>query len=81
MREVIITSILKGFDRKNLFFEECSRFKLNNLTLVLGMVLKSYTSVEKELTLKVRKFLELLFPPRLNKVNNFVGIRNCYVFV
>ena len=44
MREVIITSILWGFHQKNEFFEGCSWFKLNNLGLALGMVLKFYTS-------------------------------------
>ena len=36
-------------------------FKLNNLGLALGMVLKFYTSVAKGLKLKIRKFLRLLF--------------------
>ena len=56
MREVIITSILKRFDQKNRFFEGCSWFKFNNLELVLDMNLKYYTSVAKELNIKVGKF-------------------------
>ena len=36
-------------------------FKLNNLRVALGMVLKFCTSVAKELKLKVRKFLRLIF--------------------
>ena len=38
MREVIITSILQGFDRKNHFFDGWSWFKFNNL----GWVGSSY---------------------------------------
>ena len=49
MRDVIIALILRRFDQKNLFFEGCSWFKFNNLGLALGMVLKFYTSVTKEL--------------------------------
>ena len=40
MREVIITSILQGFDQKNKFSEGCSCFKYNNFGLTLGMALK-----------------------------------------
>ena len=57
MREVIITSILQGFDQKNHFFQGRSWFKFNNLGLVLGIASKFYTSVAKGLKLKVRKFL------------------------
>ena len=35
---------------------ECSWFKFNNLGLALGMSLTFYTSLEKGLKLKVRKF-------------------------
>ena len=49
----IITSILKGFDQKNQFFEGRSWFTFNNLELALGMALKLYTSATKELKLKV----------------------------
>ena len=56
MREVIITSILKRFDQKNRFFEGCSWFKFNNLGLALDINLKYYTSVAKELNIKVGKF-------------------------
>ena len=45
---------------KRIFFEGCSWFKSNNLRLALGMDLKFYTSVEKELKLKVIKFLWLI---------------------
>ena len=60
MREVIITSILYGFDHKNQFFEGCSWFKFNNLGLALDMALKFYTSLVKGLKLKFRKFWGLL---------------------
>ena len=56
MGEVIITSILYGFDQKNFFTEEWSWFKFNNLRLPLGINLKLHTSVEKGLRLKFRKF-------------------------
>ena len=46
--------------RKTKCFEGCSWFKYNNLGLALGMALKIYTSVAKELTPKVRKFLGLI---------------------
>ena len=79
IREVITTSILKGFDQKNRFFEGWSWFKFNNLGLALGVNLKFYTSVAKGLKLKVRKFwgliltfVEITFvgapPPILNRV-------------
>ena len=55
MKKVIITSILLGFDLKKHFFEGRSWFKLNILGLALSMALKFYTSVTKELKLKVRK--------------------------
>ena len=57
MTEVITTSILSGFDQKNRFF---CWFKFNNLALILGTSLKFYTSMEKGLKLKVRKFLGLI---------------------
>ena len=38
----------KDLTRKTYFFEGCSWFKLSNLGLALGMVLKFYTSVSKE---------------------------------
>ena len=62
MREVITTSILQGFDQKNHFFEGWSWFKFNNLAMVLGMILKFYTSVAKGLKLKARKFCGLTPP-------------------
>ena len=63
MREVIITSSLKGFDqRKTAFFEGWwSWFKFSNQGLVLGTTnLKFCTSVAKGLKLKVRKFWGLI---------------------
>ena len=56
VREVIITSIFQGFDEKNHFFEGWSWFMFNNLGLALGTNLKFYTSVKKELKLKVGEF-------------------------
>ena len=60
MREVIITSILEGFDQKKQFFEGCFWFKFNNLGLALGMALKFNTNVAERLKLKVRNFWELI---------------------
>ena len=68
--------------RKTYFFEGWPWFKFNNLRLALGMALKFYTSVAKELKLKVKKFWGLIrtfvevtwkklvggFPPILNRV-------------
>ena len=46
MREVIITSILEGFDQKShFFFEELSWFNFNNLGLAVDLKLKFYISV------------------------------------
>ena len=59
MRDVIITSILWGFDQKNHFFGRWSWFKFNNLVMAIGTTLKFYSSVAKWLKLKVRKFWEL----------------------
>ena len=56
IREVV-TSILEGFDKKKQFFFERSWFKSNNLGPLLGMALKVYSSVAKELKLKFRKKL------------------------
>ena len=61
MKEVIITSIIEGFDLKNHFFEGLSWFKLNNLGLALGKFLKFYNSVVKVLKLKVRTFWGISF--------------------
>ena len=60
MEEVILTSILKGFDQKNLLFGECSWLKLNKLRLAVGIALKFYGSVENGLKLNVRKFWGLI---------------------
>ena len=60
MKEVIIISILSGFDQKKQFFDGFSWFKFNNLELALGMALKLYSSVGKELKLKVRKVWGLM---------------------
>ena len=46
--------------RKTYFFEGCSWFKFNNSRLAPGMTLKFYTSVTKDLKLKVRKFWRLI---------------------
>ena len=46
--------------RKTDIFEEWSLSKLNNLGLVLVMALKIYSSIEKGLKLKVRKFRGLI---------------------
>ena len=56
IRKFIKTSILKGFDQKNHFFEGRSWFRFSNLGLTRGMTLKFYTKVTKGLKLKVRKF-------------------------
>ena len=87
MRKVIITSILEGFDQKNRFFDGWSWFKFNNLGLALGTNLKFYSSMARELKLKVRKFWGLsptfvkvtgeklvggLFAPILNRVKNYI---------
>ena len=68
--------------RKTYFFEGCPWFKFNNLRIALGMAFKFYTSVAKELKLKVKKFWGIIrtfvevtweklvqgFPPILNRV-------------
>ena len=46
--------------RKAAFFEGWSWFKFNNLGPTLGANLKFYSSVAKELKLKVRKFWGLI---------------------
>ena len=56
MREANITSILKGFNKKKIFYEGFSWFNFNNLGLELGMALKFDKSVTKELKLKLKKF-------------------------
>ena len=56
MREVITTSMLYGFDKKNRFFKGWFWFKFNNLGLALGTSLKFYTSVAKRLKLKSECF-------------------------
>ena len=50
----------KDLSRKTASVEERCWFKLDNLGLALGTNLKFYTSVEKGLKLKVRKFLGLI---------------------
>ena len=60
MREVTITSILEGFDRKTTFFDRWSWFKFHNLGLALGMTLKFYTSMAKGLKVNVRTFWGLI---------------------
>ena len=56
MREVIIT-----LTWRNIFFQECSSFKFNNLGLALGMTFKFYTSMAKGLKQIVWMFLWLFF--------------------
>ena len=41
------SSISKGFDQKNYFFEERTWFKFNNLELLVGVILKVNTNVAK----------------------------------
>ena len=60
IREVILTSILQGFDQKKHFFEGWSWFNFNNLGLALSMALKFYTSLAEGLKLKLRKFCRLI---------------------
>ena len=60
MREVIKPQFFKDLTWKTTFFERCSWFKINNLGLALGIVLKFYTNVAKELKLKVKKFWGLI---------------------
>ena len=56
MSEVIITSVLEGFDQKNHLFEGLPWFKFNNLGLAVDQKLKFYISVAKGLIVKVRQF-------------------------
>ena len=60
IKEVIITSILKGLDQKNRFFAGWSWFKFNSLGLALGTNFTFYISLSKGLKLKVRKFWGLI---------------------
>ena len=60
MREVITTSILWGFDRKNRLFEGLSWFKFNNLGLALSTNLKILHQCAKGLKLIARKFWGLI---------------------
>ena len=55
-RKVIISSISSQIHQKNHSFEGWYWFKLNNLGLAIGTNLKFYTSMTKELKLKLRKF-------------------------
>ena len=59
MKEVIIISILLGFDQKNYFFDWCSWFKFSNLWVAVSIAFKFYAIVTKLLKLKVTKFLGL----------------------
>ena len=57
MREVIITSILEGFDqKKQVVFEKGFWFKFNNLELALGMALKCNTNLAERLNQKSESF-------------------------
>ena len=53
------SSISKGFDQKNYFFEGRTWFKFNNLELLVGVILKVNTNVAKGLILKVKTFVEI----------------------
>ena len=57
LREVIITSVLLGFEVKNWFFEGLSKFKLNNLKLAQGMTLKFW----KRIKTKIQNVLWAIF--------------------
>ena len=46
--------------RKTIFFEGSSWLKFNNYGLALGTILKFYTSLSKELKLKVKRFWGLI---------------------
>ena len=59
IKEVIITSMLWGFDQKNHFFEGWSWFEVINEGLSLGMTLKFFASMEKGVELKVKKYFRL----------------------
>ena len=59
MREVIIISILQGFDQKN-HFEGWSLSRFDHFGLALRIALKFYTSVARRLNLKIRKFWGLI---------------------
>ena len=73
IREVIITSVLWGFDQqKTNFFEGWSRLQLNNLGQVLGMSWKVYTSVAKGLKLELKKCLGLV--PTFVEVKGELGL-------
>ena len=63
----------KDLTRKTAFSEGRSWFKFNNLGLALGTNLKFYTSVEKELKLKVRKFWGLILTLVELKEEKLVG--------
>ena len=52
-------NFIRIWSEKRFILREGSWFVLNNLGLALGTNLTLYTSVEKALKLKVRKFLEL----------------------
>ena len=56
MREVIVTSILKRFDKKKQFFEGYFWFKFNNLGLALGMALKTKYQRGRKVKIKSQKF-------------------------
>ena len=54
------TQFYNNLTRKTNFFPGCSWFRFNNLRLALAMALHFYTSVTKNLVLKVKKFWELI---------------------
>ena len=77
MTEVIINSILSGFNRKTNFFEGYSWFKFNKLVLTLVMALTFYTSLAKVLKLKARCFWGLI--PALVEVTGKQTATGCFL--
>ena len=55
-----LTQFYNHLTRKKQFFKGCSRFKLHDLGLSLGMALRFYTTVAKGLKLKAGKFWGLI---------------------
>ena len=56
MKEIIMTSVLQGFDQKKNFFKGWFWFKINNLELVLGSALKFHNSEVKGSNQKLESF-------------------------
>ena len=68
IREVIITTMVWGFDQKKPFFEGCACMKFNHLALALGMTLKVYTSVAKRVKVFLKLWVLLLRKPGLRNL-------------